>query len=103
MHITFSPVRRDGRPTISRKGDALIIDGETFDFSGVPDGATLPAEAVASEWVTGAVSRIGGVLQVELMLSHGAAAPPETLDPAPVRVIRNGAVVMPPYEQEQTE
>ncbi|OWV58337.1 hypothetical protein CDZ98_15060, partial [Mameliella alba] len=48
MQITLSPVRREGRPTLERLGDALVIDGETFDFSGVPEGAQLPAEAVAS-------------------------------------------------------
>ncbi|OWV60001.1 hypothetical protein CDZ98_09135, partial [Mameliella alba] len=48
MQITLSPVRREGRPTFERLGDTLVIDGETFDFSGVPEGAQLPAEAVAS-------------------------------------------------------
>ncbi|MCR9274397.1 MULTISPECIES: hypothetical protein [unclassified Mameliella] len=102
MQITLSPVRREGRPSIERNGDSLIIDGETFDFSGVPEGATLPADAVASEWVVGPVERIGGSLHLTLALSHGANAPAATLFPAPLAPT-NGAIILPPYEEVQEE
>ncbi|MBY6113284.1 hypothetical protein KUW09_04905 [Mameliella alba] len=95
MQITLSPVRRDDRPTIERQGDALVIDGETFDFAALPEGASLPADAVASDWISGPVERIGGVLHLTLMLSHGARAPQETLFPVPVVVPGNGAVPLP--------
>ncbi len=41
MHITLSPMRRDGTLTLHRAGDVLTING-AFDFSGIGDGATLP-------------------------------------------------------------
>ncbi|MCR9276320.1 hypothetical protein PVW46_14455 [Mameliella sp. AT18] len=103
MQITLSPVRREGRPTLERLGDALVIDGETFDFSGVPEGAQLPAEAVASDWLAGPVTRIAGELHLALALSHGANAPQETLFPDPVQVASDGAVPLPPYDATEAE
>lgn len=96
MQITLSPVRRDGRPSIERNGDSLIIDGETFDFSGVPEGATLPAHAVDSDWICGPVERIGGSLHLTVALSHGANAPAATLFPAPLAPA-NGLIALPDY------
>lgn len=103
MHITYTPVRRDGRPVIERLGDALVIDGETFDFSGVPEGATLPPEAVASEWIAGPVTRQGGELRLTLMLSHGPRAPQETLFPAAAIMSGNGPIPMPPHDAPELE
>ncbi|MBV6637031.1 MAG: hypothetical protein KI788_14140 [Mameliella sp.] len=98
MQITFSPVRRDGRPSIEVLGEALIIDGETFDFSAIPEGATLPAEAVASDWINGPVERIGGELHLTLLLSHGANAPTATLFPAAMTPT-DGPIALPAYEE----
>jgi len=82
MQITFSPMRHDSGLTLSRAGDVLTINGEAFDFSGVPDGATLPRDAVACDWLAGDVDRIAGQLHLALILPHGADAPAETLFPA---------------------
>ncbi|GGF82947.1 hypothetical protein SAMN05216376_12065 [Mameliella alba] len=101
MQITLSPVRREGRPTFERLGDALVNDGETFDFSGVPEGAQLPAEAVASDWLAGPVTRIAGELHLALL--HGANAPQETLFPDLVQVAGDGAVPLPPYDATAPE
>ncbi|MCM2563851.1 hypothetical protein M8756_17190 [Lutimaribacter sp. EGI FJ00015] len=97
MQITFSPVRRDDRPIFARQGDTLLIDGEAFDFSVVPEGATLPAGAVASEWITGPVTREGGVLHLTLALSHGPRAPGETLFPRPVMVTGDDVIDLPAH------
>jgi hypothetical protein len=101
MHITLSPTRRDGRPTFERQGDTLLINGEAFDFSGIPEGATLPAEAVASDWIAGPVSREGGVLHFTLLLSHGANAPEAARFPQPVTVTSDGPITLPAYEIEE--
>jgi len=45
MHITLIPQRRATPLTVTRNGDILTLNGETFDFSPLPDGATLPREA----------------------------------------------------------
>ena len=100
MHITLSPVRHHERPVFEKQGDSLIIDGETFDFSVVPEGATLPADAVASDWIIGPVTRENGVIHLTLMLSHGAKAPQGTMFPDPV-LASNGEIPLPAYEEEQ--
>jgi len=100
MQITLSPARRDTPLTLDRTGDALTINGEVFDFTPLPDGATLPREAIASDWFAGPVERVDGTLRLSLVLPHGANAPQETLYPAPLTLTGNGPVILPPYEVE---
>jgi hypothetical protein len=103
MQITLSPARRDARLDLSRNGDTLTINGEAFDFSPLPEGATLPAEAIASDWFAGPVERIDGVLHVALILSHGANAPEKTLFPAPLILAGDGPVSLPPFDAEEVD
>lgn len=100
MHIQFSPMRRDGRPSVSVTGDVLIIGEQMFDFAGVPEGATLPKAAVASDWLASDVERIDGEIRLTLILPHGPNAPRETLFPDPVRV-DDGAVPLPPFATKE--
>lgn len=51
--------------------DTLTINGIAYDFSVIPDGATLPTSAVDCEYITGNVERINGVLHISLILPHG--------------------------------
>lgn len=95
MHITFTPQRRDDQLSLARAGDALIINGETLDLSGIPDGATLPRDAVASDWLASDIERIGGVLHLTLILPHGPNAPAVALFPAPVLVEADGPISLP--------
>ena len=46
MHITLNPQRRDDALDVSKSGDTLTINGSAYDFSVIPNGATLPASAV---------------------------------------------------------
>ncbi|PKP68238.1 MAG: hypothetical protein CVT83_05940 [Alphaproteobacteria bacterium HGW-Alphaproteobacteria-5] len=103
MQITLSPMRRDDRLSLARSGDVLTINGVDFDFAAIPEGGTLPREEVASDWLASDVTRLGGVLQLVLILPHGAAAPPETLFPAPLTLTADGPVQLPPWESEQAE
>lgn len=95
MHITLSPVRRDDRLTLHRAGDVLTVNGETFDLSGIPEGATLPRDAVDCDWLASDIARSGGVLHLTLILPHGADAPPEARFPAPLVLTSDGEVAMP--------
>lgn len=97
MHITLSPSRRDDRLTISKSGDTLTINGEAFDLSAIPDGATLPRDAVACEWLASDIERIDGVLRLTLILPHGARAPHETRFPEPIDAT-DGPIGLPAYE-----
>ena len=103
MHITLSPVRRDEALVLERQGDTLILNGETFDFSPLPDGATLPDSAIDSEWFVGPVSRSGGKLHVTLALPHGRSAPEETLFPAPIIDPPNGPITLPAHSVEEPD
>jgi|SRR6056297_958887 len=101
MQIILSPMRRDRRLSLEKAGDVLVINGEAFDFSGIPNGATLPREAIDSDWIADDVARDAqGVLTVPVRVPHGANAPQETLFPAPITITQDGPIALPPYEQE---
>lgn len=102
MQIEFTPVRTDTRLALERHGDCLIVNGERFDFAPLPEGAELPAEAIESDWFTGVVRRVNGVLHLAVRLPHGADAPDETLFPQPVMALKDGPVGTPPYSKTDT-
>ncbi|KEP68421.1 hypothetical protein DL1_12005 [Thioclava dalianensis] len=89
--------------SLSVAGDVLTLNGKTLDLSGIPEGATLPAEAVASDWVTGPITRTNGELSLTLRLPHGPNAPEESRFPAPITVTEDGTVDLPPYDAEPEE
>jgi hypothetical protein len=101
--LTLSPVRMDDTLTASVAGDVLTLNGEPLDFGPLPNGATLPREAVDNPWIAGDLSRdMAGVLTVPLILPHGGNAPEETRFPAPVDA-GDGPVPLPPYNAEGSE
>src|SRR5690606_21239084 len=75
MHIKltpFAPLPGQFEPMVATlAGDILTLNGVPFDFGPLPDGATLPSEAIDSEWIVGPVSRIDGELHLTLRLPHG--------------------------------
>lgn len=75
MIIKLSPVRSDAGLSVARSGETLEVNSVALDFSRLPDGATLPAEAVGCDFVIAPVERINGDLVVTLMLPHAADAP----------------------------
>ncbi|AXQ49222.1 hypothetical protein ACLPJF_07635 [Pseudomonas vlassakiae] len=97
--IVFSPVRTDEQLVMSRSGDVLTLNGENFDFSPLLEGATLPREAILSDWFPGDVSRAGGILSLTVRLPHGPYAPEETRFPEPITIEVDGVVKLPPYGQ----
>lgn len=103
MRIAFTPMRRDDTLTVLKVGDVLTINGELFDLSGIPEGATLPQKAVACDWLISDIERVGGQLHLALILPHGAKAPPETLFPVPITLETDGPVLLPPYESPAEE
>ena len=95
MQITLSPVRSDETLALSRAGDVLILNGQVFDFGPLPDGATLPAEAIDSDWIVGPVSRIDGELHLTLRLPHGPNPSEAVAFPAPIHVAEDGPIALP--------
>lgn len=98
MLITISPARLDETLAASRFGDVLILNGEAFDFGPLPAGATLPAEAISSEWVVGDVSRIDGELHLTLRLPYGPNPRQAVAFPVPINVTGDGPIVLPTDE-----
>ena len=94
MEITFTPMRRDDSLTLEVGGDVLTVNGTAYDFSGVAEGALLPREAVAGDWLASDVERVAGVLRLTVILPHGADAPEALLYPAPV-IAGEGPVALP--------
>jgi len=95
MNINLSPQRRDDALTIIKNGDVLTINGTEYDFSQLPDGGTLPADAVDCEFVIGSVERVNGELELTLLLPHGANASEAARFPEPIIDPADGEVELP--------
>lgn len=95
MHITLSPQRRDDALTVSKQGDTLTLNGIAYDFSVIPDGATLPASAVDCEFIAGNVERINGVLHISLILPHGPNPSQAVAFPEPIINPADGVLELP--------
>lgn len=106
MHIRLSPNNFPDERTLDliKTGDALAVNGETFDFSSVGDGDTLPATAIASGWFPADVERISGELIITLWLPNPWNASPEQRFPDDLVNVPDGPVMLPqplPISEEQ--
>lgn len=95
MKINWNPQRREDTLSVVKQGDALIVNGVTYDFSPLPEGATLPADAISSDIFSGPVERISGVLHVTLTLPHGPNPSEAVAFPKPITVTEDGPVALP--------
>jgi len=95
MKINLSPMRRDDTLTISKSSDTLTINDVPYDFSVIPDGATLPASAVDCEWIVGDISRTNGELNLILILPHGPNPREDQAFPVAIEDVPDGDVVIP--------
>jgi hypothetical protein len=95
MQIKLSPQRRDDTLTVTKQGDTLTINGTAYDFSVVPDGATLPKEATDCAWLASDAERIDGVLHLTLLLPHGANASEAVRFPQPIINPADGVLELP--------
>lgn len=96
MIIKFTPQLSGRAPAnISVAGEAITIDSVVLDLSQLPDGASLPREAIACEWIADDVRRIDGVLHVPVVLAISADASEAACFPEPITVTKDGPVEMP--------
>lgn len=95
MRISFSPQRRGDTLAVSKAGDVLTINGVAYDFSGLPDGGTIPAGLVPCPFVTGPVERVDGDLRLTLILPHGANPSAAVSHPAPIIDPADGPITLP--------
>ena len=95
MKINLSPIRSDRALEISKTGETLTINGIPYDFSQLPNGATLPREAIDCEWIVSDVNRVNGEIELTILLPHGANASHEARFPEPITMTTDGQVVLP--------
>lgn len=98
MRITYSPVEGLAPIELSVEGDVLTINGVAYDFSALADGDSIPFVALAEPLIVSDVVRIGGVVELTVILPHGQNAPEETRFPTPVDLLVNGTVEIPAYD-----
>ena len=84
MNITLTPQRRDDTLVVSKAGNILTINNIPYDFSVIPDGASLPAGATDCPFITGEIERIAGVLHISLLLPHGSNPSQVVAFPVPI-------------------
>ena len=102
MQIKLSPQRLEGALVASVAGDVITINNQLFDFSQLPEGATLPADAIDSEHFAGPVERINGEIHLTLRLPHGANPSQAVAFPEPIHVTQDGPVAL-PFDAPQEE
>lgn len=95
MLITLTPQRSDDTLTLARAGDALIVNGEAFDFAALADDAVLPRDDVGCAALAGDVTRIGGVLHITLILPLGPKPDYAARYPDPISVTVDGPIDLP--------
>lgn len=91
--ISFSPQYSTSRLTIEKQAETLIVNGDELDFSGLPDGGEYPPEAIDNPSVVGGVSRVGGVINITVILPYWMLGVFET--PAPITVEIDGPIALP--------
>lgn len=95
MNIILTPQRRDDALEVLKIGEVFTINGEAFDFSVLPDGATIPAGEVPCEWIVGPVERIAGELQLTFILPHGPNPSQAVAFPVPIVGPPDGVIAFP--------
>jgi hypothetical protein len=95
MNITLSPQRSDNILIVSKSGDALTINDVVYDFSVIPDGASLPASAVGCPFIVGDIERISGVLHLTMIAPHGANPSNAAAFPSPLINPVDGVLELP--------
>jgi hypothetical protein len=95
MIINLVSTRSDASLEIFKRGDSLTINGVALDFGPLPDGATLPAEAVDCEWINDAVERVNGNLIVTITMPVGPCGGQASWYPASITNPPDGRVSLP--------
>lgn len=95
MNIKLSPFRSDDELIVTKQGSILILNGESFDFTRMGDGDTLPLDAFTSQWFGDSVHRNGDVLELTLRLPLPANFSQAQAYPTPLMNVPDGIVMLP--------
>ena len=111
MIINLSPSFGAAPIAVTKVGDLLEINGASFDFSSLPEGAELEeatVEAIPGGYFTGPVRRVNGDLSLTMILPYASENPsPAVAFPSPIIDPPDGVIVLPedapPPEEEFIE
>lgn len=110
MKLILHPQRRDDGLVLSRIGSILTINGQALDLTPLPNGATLPKDAVDCDWLAGDIVRDElGVLHIPLLFPHGPIPWPApegsaaVTHPSPVISMEDGPIALPHWAPPETE
>lgn len=103
MIINLSPQRRDDTLSFSKMGDVITINGEQYDFSSLPEGATLPAGTIPCEFIIGDVERVDGEIVLTLLMPHGPNPPQHVAFPEPILDPPDGEIILPTSEVQHVD
>ena len=96
MNIKLSPVRIDDVDLIVIKaGTVLTVNEESFDFSPMKEGSTLPYGAVVSDHFHGDVSMDNGIITLTLRLPLPWNYSQAQAFPEPLLNVPDGPVKLP--------
>jgi hypothetical protein len=98
MIISFSvyaPLPGDPPLSVTRQGDGLSINGDTIDFSVIPEGARVPEAHTLHSALVGDVTRVGGAIHLTLRLPHRPHPAAYVENPPPLVNPPNGPLALP--------
>ena len=94
MILNLRPQFCGGASAVSKAGDVLTVDGESYDFSTIPEGGSIPAFVVPCPWIVEPVTRTGGHIVLTLTIPCGYS--PTTIPrPAPLVDPSDGPISLP--------
>ncbi|MBJ2271335.1 hypothetical protein JFT60_28580 [Pseudomonas sp. MF6772] len=91
----YSPIDPSATLEIKKRSDVLTINGERYDFRPLPEGATLPMEAISGTWISQPVRRVDGELIITIRFPVGPEATAAALYPADIINPPDGNVRLP--------
>jgi len=95
MLVILTPQRRDEKLEVIKEGEALILNGDRFDFSFIKEEERFSTDQLDTRWLFGDATRVNGELQITVILPHGANPSNEAAFPRPIRVEEDGPVRLP--------
>lgn len=84
MIINLSPQVSSDELDLFINGETLTINGNEYDFSVIPDGATLPADAIEDDYIIGDIERISGVINLTLLFPINGDSTESARFPSPI-------------------
>jgi hypothetical protein len=82
---------------VKKSGDVLTINGVEYDFSGIPDGATLPdaEQSTGCKWLCGDIDRVNGEIQLTMIHPCPYNATQDMLNSRTLDISADGVIELP--------